>query len=81
MIRTTITLTEELALLVEREAKRTETTVSEVVRRALVEHLGVGGGKRRLRFAAVGRSGHRTTARDAEKILAREWGKHGAGDR
>jgi hypothetical protein len=25
------------------------------------------------RFAAVGRSGHHTTARDMEELLAREW--------
>ena len=75
MKRTTISLPDELAGAVAREAERRRTSVSEVTREALIAHLGVDPeGRRRLAFAAVGRSGKRTTARDAERILAREWG-------
>ena len=74
MTRTTIALPDELARLVVREAKRRDTSVSEIVRRALAAHLGrVPGEPRSLPFVGLGRSGRRHTARDAEKILAREW--------
>ena len=77
MTRTTISLPDDLALLLSREARRRETSVSEVVRAALATHLGVTGSERRLGFAAIGRSGTRRTARNAETILAREWGRAG----
>ena len=32
-----------------------------------------GEGRRKLPFTALGRSGHRNTARDFEEILAQEW--------
>ena len=76
MTRTTIALPDELARLVAREAKRRDTSVSEVVRGALAQHLGVAPGETRaLPFAGLSKSGHRRTARDAEKILAREWAR------
>jgi hypothetical protein len=75
MTRTTIALPDELAVLLAREARRRETSVSEVVRRALSQHLGLTGSQRRLGFVAVGRSGRRHTARDAEAILAKEWSR------
>jgi Arc/MetJ-type ribon-helix-helix transcriptional regulator len=76
MIRTTITLPDELAAIVTREARRRETSVSEVVRLALGAFLGLSSNApRRLPFIALGRSGQRHTARDAEKILAAEWGR------
>ena len=76
MKRTTIALSDELARLVVREAKRRDTSVSEIVRGALARHLGVTPGEvRALPFAGLGGSGHRRTARDAEKILAREWAR------
>jgi hypothetical protein len=75
MTRTTVTLPDELALLLAREARRHDTTVSEIVRRAVAAFVGVTAGPRReLPFAALGRSGRRHTARDAEKILTAEWG-------
>jgi predicted transcriptional regulator len=74
MTRTTIALPDDLALLLVREARRRDTSVSDVVRQALAEHLHVTRATRRLGFAAIGRSGKRHTARDAETILAREWG-------
>jgi Arc/MetJ-type ribon-helix-helix transcriptional regulator len=78
MFRTTITLPEELAAILTREAKRRDSSVSAIVRDAVESFLGLTGTKpRRLPFAALGRSGHRHTARDAEKILAREWDRAG----
>jgi predicted transcriptional regulator len=77
MTRTTVTLPDDLAALLAREARRHDTSVSEVVRRAVASFLGLTGETRReLPFAALGRSGRRHTARDAEKILTVEWG-HG----
>jgi metal-responsive CopG/Arc/MetJ family transcriptional regulator len=75
MKRTTISLPDELAAAVARAADRRRVSVSELTREALSAHLGVGTGKRRkLGFAALGSSGHSTTARDMEEILAAEWG-------
>ena len=75
MKRTTISLPDELASAVQREAHRRATTVSEVVRRALVAQLGLESDQpRQIPFAGLGSSGHRHTARDLEEILAREWG-------
>lgn len=77
MKRTTISLPDDLASAVEREARRRRISVAEVARQALAEHLGInGGGRRPLPFAALGRSGQRNVARDAEQILAREWAEH-----
>jgi predicted transcriptional regulator len=76
MTRTTVTLPEDLAALLAREARRHHTSVSEIVRQAVAAFLDVPGGARReLPFAALGRSGRRHTARDAEKILVAEWGR------
>ena len=73
MKRTTISLPDELAAALEREARRRRVPVSQVAREALEAHLGRGAGGRDLSFKAIGRSGHRTTARDIEEILADEW--------
>jgi hypothetical protein len=72
MTRTTVSLPDDLATLLAREARRRETSVSDIVRRAVESFLGVGE-PRELPFAALGRSGRRHTARDAEKILTAEW--------
>ena len=74
MTRTTVSLPDDLATLLAREARRRETSVSDIVRRAVESFLGASGGRRELPFAALGRSGRRHTARDAEKILTAEWG-------
>ncbi|MBI4494745.1 MAG: CopG family transcriptional regulator [Chloroflexi bacterium] len=80
MKRTTVTLPDEIAVVLEREARRRGTSVSEVTRQALMAYLGLPSAEpRRLPFVALGHSGHRHTARDAEEILAEEWGR--AGDR
>jgi Arc/MetJ-type ribon-helix-helix transcriptional regulator len=74
MKRTTVSLPDDLAGALEREARRRRLSVSQITREALAAHLGLGGEKpRRLPFAALGASGHRTTARDLEEILAAEW--------
>ena len=75
MRRTTISLPDDLAEALDREARRRSVPVSAVARDALANHLGFGTAEdhRELRFAAVGRSGKRTTARDMEKLIEREW--------
>lgn len=72
MRRATISLPEDLAQDIEREAQRRRVSVSEVARDALREHLDrrAEGG---LPFIGIGRSGTSDTARRAEEILAREW--------
>ena len=74
MKRTTVSLPGDLATLLVREARRRETSVSDIVRRAVESFLGASDDVRELPFAALGRSGRRHTARDAEKILTVEWG-------
>jgi len=74
MRRATVSLPDDLATLLAREARRRETSVSDIVRRAVESFLGASDGRRELPFAALGRSGRRHTARDAEKILTAEWG-------
>jgi Arc/MetJ-type ribon-helix-helix transcriptional regulator len=76
MKRTTITLSDELARAVEREVRRRRISLSELVREALAAHMGLAGdGPRPLPFAALGASGHRSTARDFEEVLAAEWAR------
>ena len=74
MKRTTISLPDDLAAAVEREARRRRVPVSQVAREAFRERYGgARSGRRDLPFAALGRSGTHTTARDAERILDAEW--------
>jgi Arc/MetJ-type ribon-helix-helix transcriptional regulator len=74
MKRTTISLPEELAGALEREARRSHVSASEIARTALTKHLGlVEGEARKLPFARLGRSGHGNTARDMEQLLKQEW--------
>ncbi len=81
MRRTTISLPDELADALEREARRRAMPASAVARDALSDYLGIGraGEQRELPFAAVGRSGQRTTARDMEELLEREWDQDARG--
>ena len=75
MKRTTISLPDDLAAAVEREARRLRVPVSQLAREGFELRLGRSpGGKRPLAIVGLGHSGFRTTARDAEEILAREWG-------
>ncbi|HEV2974919.1 MAG TPA: CopG family transcriptional regulator [Solirubrobacteraceae bacterium] len=74
MKRTTISLPDDLAQALDREAQRRRASASEVARTALAQHLGlVQSEPRRLAFADLGGSGHRTTARDMEQLLEQEW--------
>jgi len=78
MRRITITLPDDLAAAVEREARRRRCPVSRLCRETLAGYLGWGSTERReLPFAALGRSGHHNTARDFEAILEAEWGNAG----
>ena len=71
MKRTTVSLPDGLAAALRREARRRRVSVSQIAREALEAWLGRSG-LRELSFTALGRSGHRTTARDVESILATE---------
>ena len=74
MTRITISLPDELAAAVGREARRRGVPLSQVAREALESRLGRSSeGPREIPFAALGHSGHQTTAEDAEEILEAEW--------
>lgn len=73
MKRTTITLSDELALLLEREARRTGRSASEITRAALAAHFGLAPPPRPLGFVALGRSAYTDTAERFEEYLAQEW--------
>jgi predicted transcriptional regulator len=74
MRRTTLSLPDDLTEALRREAHRRSVSVSAVARDALSKQLGLTAGEpRELPFAELGRSGHRTTARDMEELLAQEW--------
>jgi predicted transcriptional regulator len=74
MRRTTVSLPDDLAAALTREARRRNRSASEITRDALAKHLGLAAEEPRdVPFAAVGRSGHRNTARDMEELLTREW--------
>lgn len=79
MHRITVSLPEDLAATVADEAERRGTSVSEIVRGAIAGAFGGADDPPALPFAALGRSGTTTTARDAEDILGKEW--KGAGSR
>ena len=75
MRRTTISLPEDVAAGLEREARRRRVPVSQVAREAIEARLGRPSGERRsIPFAGIGHSGHRSTARDIDRILEEEWG-------
>jgi hypothetical protein len=79
MKRTTIAITDDLALALEIEAKRTGESVSAIARRALEEHLGTApGGRRKLGFAALGRSSDGIT--DAARRMDELLEEYGFGD-
>ena len=74
MQRTTISLPDDLAAALKREARRRRVAVSQIAREALEAKLGrVQGGKRVIPFASLGNSGHTSTARDMEEIMRAEW--------
>ena len=73
MKRITISLPEHDAAALTRAARRHGISVSSFVRKALEGQLSTPNGPDSLPFAALGRSDSKSTARDAEDILAREW--------
>jgi Arc/MetJ-type ribon-helix-helix transcriptional regulator len=74
MKRTTLSLPDDLAQALDREAQRQRSSASEITRAALARHLGLSADHaRELPFAGLGHSGQRMTARDMEKFLEREW--------
>jgi hypothetical protein len=76
MKRTTLTLPEEVVVALKREARRRDTSVSEVARKALSKHFGLDDeGPRRLPFVALGASGYHDTAERIEEILDEERGR------
>jgi predicted transcriptional regulator len=70
MKRTTIKLSDDLDLKLRLEAKRRGSTISEITRDAIAEHLG--GARRRLIAARAGRSGQRDVSARIEDILREE---------
>jgi hypothetical protein len=70
MKRTTIKLTDDDDMRLREEARRRGTTISEVSRQAIVEHLG--GSRRRLMAAGAGRSGRPDISERIEDILREE---------
>ncbi|HTP21475.1 MAG TPA: CopG family transcriptional regulator [Solirubrobacteraceae bacterium] len=81
MRRTTISLPDELAEALAREARRRSLPASAIARDALTMYLGIGGPgeQRELPFAGLGGSGHNTTARDMEDLLEQEWARDARG--
>lgn len=76
MRRTTVLLSDDLAGLLDYERRGRGVSTAMVVREALENYLtGSSRARKRLPFAGLGGSGRRDTARKAETILAREWGK------
>jgi metal-responsive CopG/Arc/MetJ family transcriptional regulator len=74
MRRTTISLPDDMAKALDREARRRGMSVSAIAREALADRLRLRAGEtRELPFVGLGRSGSRDTARRAEEILAEEW--------
>lgn len=71
--RTTVKLPDELDARLRLEARRRGTTISEVTREAIEEHLD-NGGRRRLLAAAAGRSGQTDISERIEEILREAWG-------
>lgn len=77
MKRITISLPDDLAAALQREAHRERKSVSEIVRQAIessIRPLPVVDGKRVVPFAGLGRSkGAGNIARDMEEIMEKEW--------
>ncbi len=69
MNRTTLSLPDDLASALKREARRRHTSVSAIAREALAERFGLTGAKREVPFAALGRSSDGRNAREADEML------------
>lgn len=74
MKRTTISLPDDLAAALEREAARRRVPVSRIAREAIEARLGwTADGPRDLPFIGLGRSGYTNTSEDIEELLKVEW--------
>ena len=74
MKRTTISLPNDLAAALEREAARRRVPVSQVAREAIEDRLGMtGDGPRELPFASLGASGLPGIANSDEAYLNEHW--------
>jgi len=71
MKRTTIKLPDELDARLRHEAERRQSTISEITREAIENHLG-SRVRRKLIAAKAGRSGFHDTARRIEEIIRQE---------
>ena len=74
MKRSSILLPDDLADRLEEERRRRGVSASQVVQQALTAYLAPNPPKAQpLPFVALGHSGQKDTAREAEAILVREW--------
>ncbi len=73
MKRITITVPDDLAQRIEREAKRRSCSVSEVARTAFKAELGISDGPRKIGFASLFSSGEADTASRIDELLAETW--------
>jgi predicted transcriptional regulator len=70
MNRTSLSLPDDVAFALKREARRRHTSVSAVAREALAERFGIGNtGPREVPFAAIGRSSDGRGAGEADEML------------
>lgn len=69
MTRITLSLPDDFASALKREARRRHTSVSAVAREALAERFGAAGAKREVPFAAIGRSSDGRGGREADEML------------
>lgn len=70
MNRITLSLPDDFASALRREARRRDTSVSAIAREALAERLGLNGAKREVSFGALGRSADGRSARESDRVLA-----------
>lgn len=76
MQRITISLPDELASAVKRESRRRGCSVSALAREAMGEHLHLvvePGQRRKVGFAAIGKSGRPAVTERIDEVLEREW--------
>jgi Ribbon-helix-helix protein, copG family len=74
MKRITIAMPDDLARAAAREAKRRDTSTSEVIRVALVAHLGLGGARKVPAFVGIGASGTgEAVGARIDELMDEEW--------
>lgn len=73
MKRITISLPDDVAAALDRQAHRRRLPVSQVVREGIEAQVGRQRGPRRIPFAAIGHSGYSDTSVKVDAILEAEW--------